>query len=185
MDPVKTVKRYQRIGAWIGALLVGGLFLLVSCLQPIDGVPGYRWVTKEDPSILWGFALSFVVGAVVGSVLGIMVGGRLGRKAAEQQVRPVDAPSPQPAGGPAFKTLAPPYAAPPGSVEEEFVHLFSEQALRRAEEFMSKGAPLDHEAIAQYATNRAAEVLMARHHLDKDEMVRIIERYFENLQKNS
>ncbi len=178
MDGAQTVKRYQKVGGWVGALLVGGLFLLVACLQPLDGVPGYRYVTPEDSSILWGFALSFVVGAVVGGMLGIWLGGRLGRKSAARQGLPAGAPAPEPAAPPAFTAPAyPPAAAPDaGRIGEEFRSLLAEGVFQKAEEYLSRGQQPDQTAVAQYATDRAASILMVRYHIGPAEMARIIEQ---------
>jgi len=78
----RTVGRYQKVGAWIGALLLGPAFLVIACLQPIDGIPGYQLITREDFSIILGFAFSFLVGALVGAMLGIWLGIRVGKKRA-------------------------------------------------------------------------------------------------------
>jgi len=184
MEDRRTISKYQRIGGWIGALVVGGVFLLVSCLQPLDGVPGYKLVTQEDPSILWGFALSFVVGAVVGSFPGILLGARYGRKVAARQGPAARVPTPQPAEIPAFKTLTPQMVASydSGHIEEEFGSLFTDLIFQRTEESISKGEPLNQEALAQYATNTAAAVMMAKYHLSMGEMVKIVERYMSRQQ---
>lgn len=78
----RTVGRYQKVGAWIGALLLAPAFLVIACLQPIDGVPGYELITREDFSIIFGFAFSFLVGALVGAIVGIWLGSRAGKKRA-------------------------------------------------------------------------------------------------------
>lgn len=78
----RIVDRRQKVGAWIGALVLGIVFLVAACLQPIDGRPGYQLVTREDFSILFGFAFSFLVGALVGALLGSWLGIRAGKKRA-------------------------------------------------------------------------------------------------------
>lgn len=80
----RIVGRRQKVGAWIGALILGIVFLVAACLQPIDGRPGYQLVTRGDFSILFGFAFSFLVGALVGALLGGWLGIRAGKKRAAQ-----------------------------------------------------------------------------------------------------
>jgi tetratricopeptide (TPR) repeat protein len=78
----RTVGNYQKAGAWIGPLLLAPTFLVIACLQPIDGVPGYQLITREDFSIIFGFAFSFLVGGLVGVLLGSWLGIRVGKKKA-------------------------------------------------------------------------------------------------------
>ncbi len=80
MNDIQIIRKYKKIGTGIGALLVGIVFLIAACLQPLDGVPGYQLITKEDFSIAFGFAFSFAVGAVLGGVAGSRIGDRLGKQ---------------------------------------------------------------------------------------------------------
>lgn len=72
--------RPARIGALIGAVLLGSLSFTAAWFQPIDGIPGYMLITREDWSIVFGFAFTFAVGAFVGAGIGYSLGRRLGRK---------------------------------------------------------------------------------------------------------
>jgi hypothetical protein len=76
------IGRYRKIFAWVGGILVGSVFLLISCIYPLDGVPGYQLITEEDFSIIFAFLFSFLVGAGVGALLGGWLGTRLGGKVA-------------------------------------------------------------------------------------------------------
>lgn len=78
----RIVGRHQKVGAWIGALVLGIAFLVAAGLQPIDGAPGYQLVTREDFSILFAFAFSFLIGALLGALLGGWLGVRAGKKRA-------------------------------------------------------------------------------------------------------
>jgi tetratricopeptide (TPR) repeat protein len=81
--------RPARIGALIGAVLLGSLSFIAAWFQPMDGVPGYMLITREDWSIVFGFAFAFAVGAFVGAGIGYSLGRRLGRKgSAPRQIAP-------------------------------------------------------------------------------------------------
>jgi hypothetical protein len=180
MNKNRAANRYQMMGAWIGALLVGSLFLVVSCLQPLDGVPGYKLITKEDFSIIFAFAFSFIVGAVLGGGLGGLLGSKIGSKVVKQNKYTAVDSSQQLSSDLSFKAPVLEQSAlySPGDVKREFGDLYTEAVFQRAEEYMSKGKPLDNIEIARYAVDRAAEVLMAKYNLDRSEMVKLIEQYF-------
>lgn len=73
----RRVRKGRIVGACAGAVLIGGLFVLGACLQPIDGEPGYRLITREDYSIVFGFLFAFIVAAGIGGGLGYWLGGRI------------------------------------------------------------------------------------------------------------
>jgi hypothetical protein len=180
MNDRSVANRYQMMGAWIGALLVGSIFLVVSCLQPLDGVPGYKLITKEDFSIIFAFAFSFIVGAALGGGLGGLLGSKIGSKVVKQNKHTAVDSSQQLSSDLSFKApvLEQSTLYSPGDVKREFGDLYTEAVFQRAEEYMSKGKPLDNVEIARYAVDRAAEVLMAKYNLDRSEMVKLIEQYF-------
>ena len=180
MNDKRTANRYQMRGAWIAALLVGSLFLVVSCLQPLDGVPGYKLITKEDFSIIFAFAFSFIVGAALGGFLGGLFGSSIiGRKMVKQNKYISVDSSQQLSSDLSFKApvLEQSTLYNPGDIKREFGDLYTEAVFQRAEEYMSKGKPLDNIEISRYAVDRAAEVLMAKYNLDRSEMVKLIEQY--------
>ena len=76
------VQRWRIIGGSIGAGIVGGLGFLVSWYQPIDGEPGYKLITPEDFSIIFGFLLAAGVFGFVGFVVGYFIGGSVGENIA-------------------------------------------------------------------------------------------------------
>ncbi len=174
MEPARTLKHYRTLGGWVGAIAVGVVFLIVAMLQPIDGIPGYKYVTAEDSSILWGFALSAVIGAVVGGAAGVWLGGRMGSKRLAQ--RAGGGFSPQPAGSPSFPA---PQAAQfdVQRIGEEFDNLMAEGVFEKSEEYLGRGQQPDRDAVTRYAVERAAATLMARYRLSQAEMVRLIEQH--------
>jgi hypothetical protein len=180
MNDKSAENRYQMMGAWIGALLVGSLFLVVSCLQPLDGVPGYKLITKEDFSIIFAFAFSFIVGAALGGILGGLFGSKIGGKMVKPNKYIAVDSSQQLTSDLSFKAPVREKSTlySPGDVKREFGDLYTEAVFQRAEEYMSKGKPLDNVEIAGYAVDRAAEVLTAKYNLDRSEMVKLIEQYF-------
>jgi hypothetical protein len=88
MTDYQIIRRYERIGIAIGAVVLGLIFLIISCLAPIDGVPGYQLITADDFSIVFGFAFAVLVGAGVGAIGGATLGRRYGRQKVAQSNRP-------------------------------------------------------------------------------------------------
>jgi hypothetical protein len=80
MNDTQVIRKYEKAGGWIGAIALGLVFFIISWFAPIDDVPGYKLITPEDFSILFGFAFAALVGGVVGYVGGAALGRRYGRQ---------------------------------------------------------------------------------------------------------
>ncbi|HEY4723030.1 MAG TPA: hypothetical protein VII92_14350 [Anaerolineae bacterium] len=52
MSDDQIIRKYEKTGTWIGVAVLGVVFLIISCLAPIDGVPGRKSITQEDFSII-------------------------------------------------------------------------------------------------------------------------------------
>lgn len=102
MNDYQIIRKYEKTGAWIGAVVLGLVLLIISIFAPIDGEPGYKLITAKDFSIIFGFAFAVMVGASVGAIGGAALGRRYGQKKVAQSqqspiaARPVTA-DPQPA----------------------------------------------------------------------------------------
>ncbi len=92
MNDYQIIRKYEKTGAWIGAVMLGLVFLIISIFAPIDGEPGYKLITPEDFSILFGFAFAVMVGTSVGAMGGATLGRRYGqKKVAQSQQSPIAA----------------------------------------------------------------------------------------------
>lgn len=144
---------------------MGGLFLLVSIFQPIDGLPGYKLVTREDYSILFGFAFAFIVGAVVGYFLGGLAGKRIGSSLVNQQTqsKPVNA------GGTGISSS--------DKIIAEIDDCFTEKVFMKTEELLSANQPINNQRIAEYATEEVAKMLREKYHYDRDKIIQLLTQY--------
>lgn len=176
MSQRSSMDRWKRVFAWIGAITGAGIFVAASCLQPIDGVPGYKLITKEDPSILFGFMLAGLVGGVVGLLPGRWIGGLIGdrlaqRRAAAKRSLP---DSQQWAIAQAEKNMA---SDRLDDLVEEFGSRFMENVFERTEEAMSTGGQPDEQRVAEESVNRATQEMMSKYGLSRAEMAQIVERF--------
>jgi hypothetical protein len=80
MNDYQIIRKYEKTGAWIGAVVLGLVCLIISFFAPIDGEPGYKLITAQDFSIIFGFAFAVMVGASVGAIGGATLGRRYGQK---------------------------------------------------------------------------------------------------------
>jgi hypothetical protein len=99
MNDYQIIRKYKKTETWIGAVVLGLVCLIISFFAPIDGEPGYKLITPQDFSIIFGFAFAVMVGASVGAIGGATLGRRYGQKKVTQ-------PQPSP-------TLASPVSATP------------------------------------------------------------------------
>lgn len=147
----------EKVFAVIGAIIGGAIALLASCLQPIEGVPGYQLITQEDFSIVFGFALAAIVGGLIGIFPGVLMGRWIEDTIAEKKQ----------SKRPTIREQA--FA--------EFQDLFLETLYQKSEERISSGQVVSDEEISHETINQVVPIIAQKYGLSRDEMDEIALRY--------
>jgi hypothetical protein len=147
----------ERVYAWVGALVGGGICLLASCLQPIDGVPGYQLITKEDFSIVFGFGLFTLMGGFMGIMPGVWIGRRIEENRKEKDKQK--------------------HKERERKASAEIHGMYIETIMVKTEERLSSGHVVNEQEIAEESINQVAEELMQKYSLSREEMIEVIEHY--------
>jgi len=136
----------------LGILLLGGIALIIAMLQPIDGIPGYKLITQEDYSIIFGFALTFGFGGVVGYFVGGLFGESIG-------VRVSDA---------IHKSR--------NKINIDVESIYAEEVYKITETYINRRVPIEKEALTTTAIENTVNRLMTDYKLSKNESIILLEK---------
>jgi hypothetical protein len=156
MDSIIRNKR-EKVYAVAGALVGGGILLIASIFQPIDGIPGYQLIIKEDFSIIFGFAFATFIGGLVGVYPGILVGRWLEERGTDKKHR-----------------------NRPEILEQAFIEFqdrYLETLFLKKEESISSGREVSDQEVADEAIEQVVPQLAQKYDLSRDEMDEIVARF--------
>jgi len=143
----------------LGIVICGGIALIISMLQPIDGIPGYKLITQEDYSIIFGLGLAFLFAAVIGYFIGKAIGAEIGNGITER-IEKMGAEKKR-----------------KGEILREIESIFTTVVLAFTEEYISQGKTVNEIEISTLAIEETSKRICAKYGSSREEVIDLVEKF--------